>query len=188
VLVQSGTITWTPDGVRLTWSVPIDLGVTGFDIEREVDGVVSRANPTELDPCRSCEFIDRTPPAADEIGYVLIVNEISGRSDRVPLGRIPGRRELPSRLTLLAPTPFPVRDEAVVRFALPRSEPDARLELFGVDGRRVVELMRGAMPAGSNEFAWRPLDSDGRRLASGVYLLRLSTSGGAVTTRILVVR
>ena len=70
--------------------------------------------------------------------------------------------------------PHPVRDAAVLRFALDRAVP-VTLRLFDVTGRHVATLLDGAMQSpGEHAVAWAPGE-----LAPGVYLCRLD-AGGAV--------
>ncbi len=75
-----------------------------------------------------------------------------------------------------APNPFNPRTE--VRFVL--TAPGAtRLDILDVRGRLVARLLDGQLPAGSHRAAWDGVGRDGRGVASGVYLARL-TAGGEV--------
>jgi hypothetical protein len=53
------------------------------------------------------------------------------------------------------------------------------LAVFDIQGRRVVQLHRGPLPAGERRFVWRGLDGAGRRCASGLYVLQLRTGGAS---------
>ena len=77
----------------------------------------------------------------------------------------------------------PARDRLAVAFSLPDATP-ARLELFDVTGRRVEEREVGALGAGRHVVTL----AGGRRLASGVYLVRLSHRARSVTVRAAVLR
>jgi flagellar hook assembly protein FlgD len=53
----------------------------------------------------------------------------------------------------------------------------------------VATLASGAQPAGLQSVTWDGRDSDGREVAAGTYLLRLSWGGAAaISERIVVVR
>lgn len=62
----------------------------------------------------------------------------------------------------------------------------ARLTIHAPDGRLVRILLDGDQaPAGSREILWDGKDAAGRGVASGVYLARLTTSGGSRTWRLI---
>jgi hypothetical protein len=70
-----------------------------------------------------------------------------------------------------------------VQFALPDATP-ARLELLDVSGRRVVEREVGALGPG-----WHTVDlAAGRRLATGLYLVRLTKGADVRVSRVVVLR
>ncbi len=79
--------------------------------------------------------------------------------------------------------PFPAGSS--IRFAIERQS-RVKLTVFDVRGRLVTTLMDGPRPAGDYTIRWDGKDADGRRLASGVYFVRLSASGETVTTKMLV--
>lgn len=77
----------------------------------------------------------------------------------------------------------PARDRLAVAFSLPDASP-ARLELFDISGRRITELEVGALGAGSHVVTL----AEGRGLASGIYLVRLSHGARSLTTQAAVLR
>ena len=82
----------------------------------------------------------------------------------------------------------PLPGRAAWRLA-PAGPPDvpARVDVFDVRGRRVARLHDGPLAPGA-ELLWTGRDDAGRRLASGVYLARLSAPGAARTARLLLLR
>ena len=70
-----------------------------------------------------------------------------------------------------------------VTFSLPDGAP-ARLELFDTSGRRMATHEVGSLGAGSHVVT---LGED-RRLAPGVYLLRLSNGSQSLTARAVILR
>jgi photosystem II stability/assembly factor-like uncharacterized protein len=68
--------------------------------------------------------------------------------------------------------PNPLRDATTLGFDLgvPGS---VALSVFDLEGRRVGQIYRGALPAGSHQIVWSARDSRGRPLPAGVYLARL---------------
>jgi type VI secretion system secreted protein Hcp len=88
------------------------------------------------------------------------------------------------RHVLLPPSPNPMRGDVVFRFGLP-AETHATLDVFDVSGRLVRGIFDGT--ANINESVrWDGEDGGGRRVASGVYLVRLSWEAGTSTRRITV--
>jgi hypothetical protein len=82
--------------------------------------------------------------------------------------------------------PNPFNPATSVRFMLPATLATTA-EVWSVDGRRVVTLLRGdTLPAGENEVRWDGRNAAGQRVASGVYLFRLTTAFGARTTRLVL--
>ncbi|MCU0607451.1 MAG: T9SS type A sorting domain-containing protein [Candidatus Edwardsbacteria bacterium] len=62
------------------------------------------------------------------------------------------------------------------------------LGVYDVAGRLVATVADGTMPAGSHSVSWNGTDRGGRKVASGVYFVRLDAGGASQTQRITVVR
>jgi hypothetical protein len=99
----------------------------------------------------------------------------------VAVGDVPG----PTALALEAPVPNPAGDAARFSFALPRAA-RTRLEVLDVAGRRVRLLADHDFTAARYEFGWDLRDAAGRRVAPGIYLLRLSSGVESRTRRLVV--
>jgi hypothetical protein len=93
----------------------------------------------------------------------------------------------PAALRIDAVAPYPAAGPAALRFSLPRAA-DVALAVFDLSGRRVRELVRGPLPAGTHVARWDGRDAAGRAVASGFYFARLEGAGEAATGRILVLR
>jgi mannosyl-glycoprotein endo-beta-N-acetylglucosaminidase len=78
--------------------------------------------------------------------------------------------------------PNPLRGPAAVAYTLPASGP-ASLSVYGLDGRLAAVLAEGELQAGTHQVAWDP-----STLPNGVYFLRLSAGGVAVTERCVILR
>jgi hypothetical protein len=91
----------------------------------------------------------------------------------------------PVRLELAPPAPDPVRGPARFAFALPVAGA-VRLELFDLQGRRVVTLVEAVLPAGRHACGWDGRDDGGRSAPAGVYLARLSGAAGVASRRFAV--
>lgn len=62
------------------------------------------------------------------------------------------------------------------------------LTVYDVRGRQVAVLADGVLTAGEHHITWDGTADDGRRLAPGVYVARLSGSGGHAVTKLTLVR
>ncbi len=83
--------------------------------------------------------------------------------------------------------PNPFSEATSLRYRLAERGP-ATLEVFDLLGRRVRVLADGVQRAGAHEVRWDGLDADGRRVASGVYLVRLRTDAATATRRVSLLR
>jgi hypothetical protein len=88
---------------------------------------------------------------------------------------------------MLAVSPNPCRESASVRFALP-APGRARVGMYDVAGRVVSELRSGPIAPGTHALTWEGTDGSGRRVASGVYFVRLLFEGRVESAKLLVLR
>lgn len=96
--------------------------------------------------------------------------------------QIPTKREMK---VSCSPNPFNPKTE--VTFYVTCDGP-ANLSVFDIRGRRVADLFNGHATAGLNTVSWNGTDLSGRRMASGVYLLSLTTGEGVVTEKVLLAK
>jgi PPE-repeat protein len=83
--------------------------------------------------------------------------------------------------------PNPFNPRTTVSFDLARPG-QVRLMVYGVDGRLARVLADGSLPAGNHAYTWDGTDEGGRRLASGVYLVRLVTPDGIRDVRMTMLK
>lgn len=121
------------------------------------------------------------PDAISEFGtavvaYVIEYNSLASVLD--PAG---------SSAALHPGAPNPFLERTTIRFRLSQSGP-ACLGVHDVAGRRLRELVSGALPAGTHEAVWDGRDERGVRVPAGTYFVRLETSGLRHTVRTVLVR
>ena len=93
-----------------------------------------------------------------------------------------------ARMRVIQAWPNPFAGSTRLGFELAQPG-DVRLEIFDPSGRRVRAFERAGAPAGPGAFDWDGRSSDGRELATGVYLYRMEQSGhGSATGRVTLVR
>ncbi|MCP4573491.1 MAG: hypothetical protein GY838_14130 [bacterium] len=79
--------------------------------------------------------------------------------------------------------------ETTFAFDLPGTVPlRTQLHIYDLRGHRVSTLVNGSLPAGSHRRTWTGRDDVGRRVASGLYLVRLSAGGQAVTCKVAILK
>lgn len=129
------------------------------------------------------QFTDTDPPyAADSLTYRLQSATNDGR--KVLADPITIARSGPERLELLGTVPNPVRNQAMVRFAVPKGT-DAEsvtMHLYDVLGRVVQTIQTEAEPGRHTHRL------NVQRLASGMYVLCLEADGETRTQKLTVVR
>jgi hypothetical protein len=113
-----------------------------------------------------------------------------GRTTGMPVvtGVSGGRPEVLSPMFSLAPAyPNPFRGRSTIQFSVPQS---GRVELgvYNILGQRVKTLVSGNLAAGRHSVAWAGDDDRGVKVASGVYLYRLTAGGQSAVRRMTVIR
>ena len=105
----------------------------------------------------------------------------------VPTGVETPGQQLPEGFALLNNYPNPFIQQTTIEFQLTRP-----LEVFAavydIRGRLVRTLVAGQQPAGYHRIAWDGRDDSGRRVGSGVYIIKLNTPGRSIAHKILKVR
>ena len=95
--------------------------------------------------------------------------------------------DLPAGPELRQNAPNPFNSETVISWFLPEPGP-ARVEVFALNGQRLAVLRQGPQQAGYHRVHWDGRDDEGRPLASGVYLYRLTTAEGDLTRKLTLLR
>lgn len=96
---------------------------------------------------------------------------------------VPGR--FVTRLEAVAPNP--ARGRAVIRYSLAADGP-VSLTVHDLTGRMVCVLVVSGAKRGAHSVTWNGCDSRGRRLADGVYFVRLVAGELRSTEKVLLTR
>jgi hypothetical protein len=117
--------------------------------------------------------------------YMLPVAQIAGLYDlNTSVGQT-SDASLPRDPVLQQNFPNPFNPSTVVRFSIPARIGGnmIRLDVFDLLGRKIQTLAEGDMAAGTHSVVW-----DANGLPSGVYYCRLTTSLGAQTRKMVLMR
>jgi len=87
----------------------------------------------------------------------------------------------------LSAAPNPFNPRTAFRFELETAGP-TQLEIFDASGRKVRTLVHSSLAAGRHEARWDGRDHQGRSLAAGVYLARLSAGPQRQVLRVTLVK
>lgn len=90
-------------------------------------------------------------------------------------------------LTLEPGYPNPFAESVTIPFTLARTT-EVELAVFDMLGRRVAVLEAGFRTAGAHETVWRGTDEEGRMLAPGIYVVRLTAAGQRLSRTLAHVR
>jgi hypothetical protein len=94
---------------------------------------------------------------------------------------------LPRAYRLLANVPNPFNPTTTIHYELPVAG-HVKLDVHDVRGRLVRTLVDGPVEAGRRAVVWEGRDSDGRRVASGVYFYRLRVGSFVETRRMVLLK
>jgi hypothetical protein len=83
--------------------------------------------------------------------------------------------------------PNPLNPSTTIEYTVPTAG-RVSLRVYSVDGRLVRTLVDGAQPRGDRRIAWDGANDAGETVASGIYLLRLETGGGARTRKLVLLK
>ena len=97
---------------------------------------------------------------------------------------LPGRTDLH---VLLSPRPNPFRHEAGLGFDLP-APADVDLSVYDLNGRRIIQLAHGLLPAGPQRYLWDGRTASGLPAAAGFYFVRLAYDGQVESRRLIRLR
>jgi hypothetical protein len=135
--------------------------------------------------------VDATGLADGVYPVDLVINHNAGAPLVVTMvinvGLVTDVPDLPTSVSLAPAHPNPFNPRCEIRFALPVATP-VRLTVHDLTGRRVAELIHGTRAAGSHRVMWEGTGTDGRRLASGTYLLRLDAGGEVKSQKLMLVK
>ncbi len=95
---------------------------------------------------------------------------------------------VPPAVRLSAPAPNPAPGWTRVRFGLPAGGTPARVAVYDVAGRELAVLVDGTLDGGTYTVRWDGRDRDGRVVAEGVYVVRLTTPSGGEVRKLVLAR
>ncbi|MCB9463186.1 MAG: choice-of-anchor B family protein [Candidatus Eisenbacteria bacterium] len=121
------------------------------------------------------------------VGDAGVPTIVEGGLDDLQIYEREGGTPLGGSSLALASWPNPFQSSARLQMRIP-TEGTVRLGVFDAAGRRVRSLIDGPMAPGFHAMDWDGMGDSGRRVANGVYYLRLETAGGTTTHPVISLR
>lgn len=139
-----------------------ELGITWEEINSG-DGVKKAMYYTQ-----GCQ-----PVTVEMLGDNGDIDDAAKATDQMPA--------LPEGFELKQNHPNPFNPTTQIEFTLPESG-HVKLDIYNVSGQKIASLIDAHMSAGEHTVTWNATDDSGGRVASGVYLYRL-TAGQYTTSK-----
>jgi len=164
-----------PGALTETWLERADAAEGPWSqtrLERSMDGTQVVALDREVEPGRS---------------YFYRLRGITRGGEFLSLGSLSAMAGEPiAAWELGTPRPNPTRVSAAIDYAVPRHA-NLRLSVFDLAGREVEVLARGPHPPGRYRASWNARTERGA-LAPGLYMIRLASSAGTLSRKLVVAR
>jgi len=180
----------TDQGVTLTWRTATETDNAGFEVERTTPGArtwdqigfLEGQGPGTTHATTAYTFTDdQIPYEADSLRYRLTQVDLGGTQSEA-FAPLSIALRAPDQLTLHDSAPNPFSHRTTLRYELPQAR-SVRLAVYDLLGRRVKTLVAERQRAGRHQVRLYA-----QRLASGTYLVRLSTGRHTRTVRVTVSR
>jgi flagellar hook assembly protein FlgD len=95
--------------------------------------------------------------------------------------------EVPGQYSLKCSSANPFNPAVEIEYGLPE-QANVSLNVYGVGGTVVRRLVQAGKAAGFYRAVWDGTDDAGKRVASGVYFLKLETARHSETEKILLLK
>ncbi|HPR89391.1 MAG TPA: T9SS type A sorting domain-containing protein [bacterium] len=144
------------------------------DTQEVVMVMTAAAGANRLASVEAMKFFTRK--AREYAGYMFVTG-------------IPTRDQgaAPAAFQLLQNYPNPFNSGTVIRFDLPAAG-HIQVAIYDLSGRRVTILVNGLLQAGAHSVRWDGTDTQGVKLPSGLFLVKLESDALAQTRKIMLMR
>jgi len=153
-----------PDGSRPAYQIPVELRLIGTGLDSTITIVTHRLDQ---------EFMI---PLGATVTRVIVDPDRWLLHDMVSDPAKAGRNVALAPVSLKPAYPNPFNPRTLLRWEAGTTTRD-RIEVFDVQGRRILSEDLGEQPAGPREYLWLGTDNAGRQYPSGTYLYRITCRG-----------
>ena len=182
------------DKVVLNWSTVSQTNNAGWRITRSVDGENFEAvgdfvqGAGTADALMNYTFEDKNLPGVEKVYYRLEQVDLDGSISQsnvieVLLG---ARMPLPTEFAVnVYPNPF--NPSTTITYSLPEAAP-VTVVIYDVLGQQVRQLISQFNSAGRYQVQWDARDSQGRGVASGVYIAKINAGTSTLSQKMLLLK
>ncbi len=182
------------DKVVLNWSTVSQTNNAGWRITRSVDGENFEAvgdfvqGAGTADALMDYTFEDKELPGVDKVYYRLEQVDLDGTVSQsnvieVLLG---ARMPLPTEFAVnVYPNPF--NPSTTITYSLPEAAP-VTVVIYDVLGQQVRQLISQNNAPGRYQVQWDARDSQGRSVASGVYIAKINAGTSTLSQKMLLLK
>jgi hypothetical protein len=183
-----------PDSVGFEWYLDPPDGPSGCFIHRKVgpadsSGAFVRLNdqPIHAGAVSRFRFTDDSVlPGATYIYRLEVVEQWGGKTMHGPWEvAVP---TVPPVSGLAVPYPNPSRGTTTIRYSVGEQHRWVSLAVYDVAGRCVTTLREGNVAPDDYSIAWDGRNADGRRVASGIYFVRLTIGPASFERKAILLR
>ncbi|MCK5149123.1 choice-of-anchor D domain-containing protein [bacterium] len=187
-----------PPGVRVAWTTESETDNLGFILERCEIGwqdwaciASHQTHPDMRGLGNSSEqheytFIDVDIDAGQSYAYRLSDVNTSGEVHVYDVIEIT-LPEAPAETILAPPFPNPFNPQTKISYQLAESGP-VEISVYDLLGRKIRVLVDEVQSAGSYNMYWHGDDASSRNVATGTYLIVLTTVEGVKTQKVVMMR
>lgn len=130
--------------------------------------------------------LDPQVPVSLEIAEVFVA-DLDGLIRTLPGTLLGNLRALPAEHALRRNYPNPFNPSTQIDYQLPEAG-QVSLTIYNALGQQVRTLVRGEVQAGFHQVAWDGEDAFGRRVASGIYFVRMEAPGFRQVRKMMLIK
>ncbi|RME02206.1 MAG: T9SS C-terminal target domain-containing protein [Calditrichaeota bacterium] len=180
--------------VKLHWETASETENLGFHVYRSMQAEAEYQKITEkiipghgnTAEAHSYEFMDKNVEMGKTYYYKLADIDYNGElTFHGPVSVTVA--EMPKAYALAQNYPNPFNPSTTIAFSLPEAA-HVTLEIYSTTGQKVRTLVAGDLAAGRHSILWDATDARGNRVASGVYLYRLTAKGVVLQKKLVLAR
>jgi hypothetical protein len=181
--------------VVLNWATASQTNNAGFRVLRSTDQATFETVSELIDGAGTTDalmnysFTDATPPASEQVFYVLEQIDLDGTIHRSnPVEVILGARflDLPTEFaSAIYPNPF--NPSTTISYDLP-AEAQVSIVIYDAIGQEIRQLVNDSRSIGRYSVQWDARDNLGRSVGSGVYIAKIKAGSFAATQKMLLLK
>lgn len=93
----------------------------------------------------------------------------------------------PAVVSLEQNYPNPFKNCTTIKYSLAKDS-DVKLDIYNAKGQLVKNLAQGKAKAGVNTLTWNGVDTNGKKVSTGLYFYKLQSEGQTLTKKLLLIK